>query len=61
MINNYRVFIDTIDRQVELNHLKLFKTFLDIYPKDISKEELIFENNKLQQSSFIDLINKYYE
>jgi len=61
MINYNKLFVNTLDKQKELNELKLFKQFLDMFPKDISKEELIYEDNKLLNNSFEDLINKYYE
>lgn len=54
------IFLDTLELERQLSHMKLFQEFINILPKDITKEKLLEENETLIQMDFTDLINKYY-
>lgn len=60
-INNTKLFLAILDGEKKTNHLKLFKSFLDMFWKDMTKTELLEENSKLTMTDFKELINEYYE
>lgn len=57
---NQKLQKDLLEKKQELNQLELFKYFLQTFPEDVSKEELLKENFKLLLTDFTNLINKYY-
>lgn len=60
-INTTKLFLEILDSEKKVNHLKLFKSFLDMFWRDSTKVELVEENSKLKTLDFKELINEYYE
>lgn len=60
-INNTKLFLTILDSEKKVNHLKLFKSFLEMFWNNATKEELLEENSKLPTLDFKELIDEYYE
>lgn len=60
-INNTKLFLEILDTEKRVNHLNLFRKFLEMFWKDATKEELLEENSKLELTNFKTLIDEYYE